>query len=311
MSATATAHAPGLEAAPAELPLAGGAADATLRLQPLLSAVMRGPRAWFERADGPAAALKALGLGTPAQEMIDVPIVAFLLEHPSAGLVLVDTGFHSSIAEGRSHARSHNLGAVGRLMARGMRMDPGQAVAAQLRARGVDPADVGLIVMTHLHFDHASALCDFPAATVLVSRPEWEAAHARYPFLHGYVPAQLDPRPRYRTFEFAPVSAVGRFERALDLFGDGSLTLVFTPGHTLGHVSLIVRLSDRPALLTGDAAYTLATIRHGARPWRSEDPHAFERSIGQLAAWDREHPDALVIPGHDMEAWEDLDERYG
>jgi len=106
MSATATAHAPGLEAAPAELPLTGGQPDATLTLQPLLSAVMRSPRAWFERTDGPTASLKALGLGGSAQEMIDVPIVAFLLEHPTAGLVLVDTGFHRSIAEGRSRERS-------------------------------------------------------------------------------------------------------------------------------------------------------------------------------------------------------------
>ena len=191
-------------------------------------------------------------------------------------------------------------------------MDPQQTVAAQLRAGGIDPADVGLIVMTHLHFDHASALCDFPTATVLVSSPEWRAARGRYPFMHGYVPAQLDRRPTYRTVDVAgaPAAENGPFERTVDLFGDGSLTLAFTPGHTLGHLSLIARLGEREALLTADAAYTLATIRHGARPWRSEDAQAFERSVQALAAWDREHPEALVIPGHDMDAWEGLQERY-
>jgi N-acyl homoserine lactone hydrolase len=300
-------------ATPAELPLPGGQAGASLVIHPLLTAVMRGPRGWFESARGRAAALKALGIGVASHEMIDVPIVAFLLEHPAAGLVLVDTGFHGRIAEGPSRERSRNLGAVGRAMARGMRMEPEQAVAAQLRARGIDPAaDVGLIVMTHLHFDHASALCDFPAATVLVSSPEWQAARGRYPFLHGYVPAQLDPRPSYRTIDFtgAPAAESAPFERTVDLFGDGSLTLAFTPGHSLGHLSLIARLGERDALLTGDAAYTLATIRDGARPWRSEDAQAFERSAQALAAWDREHPDALVIPGHDIDAWEALDERY-
>ena len=273
---------------------------------------MRGPRGWFERAQGRAATLKALGIGVAAHEMIDVPIVAFLLEHPAAGLVLVDTGFHRCVAEGPSRERSRNLGAFGRMMARGMRMDPQQTVAAQLRAGGIDPADVGLIVMTHLHFDHASALCDFPTATVLVSSPEWRAARGRYPFMHGYVPAQLDRRPTYRTVDVAgaPAAENGPFERTVDLFGDGSLTLAFTPGHTLGHLSLIARLGEREALLTADAAYTLATIRHGARPWRSEDAQAFERSVQALAAWDREHPEALVIPGHDMDAWEGLQERY-
>lgn len=312
MSAAAATQAEtqGLHAAPAELPLPGGRPDATLTLQPLLTAVMRGPRGWFERAPGRAAGLKAIGIGVPAHDMVDVPIVAFLLEHPGAGLVLVDTGFHRSIAEGPSRERSRNLGTVGRLMARGTQMEPGQTVAAQLQARGIAPAEVGLIVMTHLHFDHASALCDFPSATVLVSRPEWDAARARNPFLHGYVPAQLDPRLSYCTFEFASPPEPGSPRHTIDLFGDGSLMLAFTPGHTLGHVSLIVRLAGREALLTGDAAYTMATLRDGARPWRSEDPNAFERSVQELAAWDAAHPDALVIPGHDMPAWESLQQRY-
>lgn len=271
---------------------------------------MRGPRGWFERTGGPTAGLKALGIAVGAEDVVDVPIVAFLLEHPSAGHVLVDTGFARVVADGPSRMRVRNLGRVGQLMSRDLRMRPDQTIASQLQAKGIDPAQVGLIVMTHLHFDHASALCEFPSATVLVSRPEWQAAHARYPFMHGYVPAQLDPRPTYRTFEIQSAPAHGPFEHALDLFGDGSLVLVFTPGHSLGHVSLIARLGDKPALLTGDAAYTLATVREGARPWRAEDESAFERSVAALASWDREHPDALVIPGHDMPAWKRLQDRY-
>jgi glyoxylase-like metal-dependent hydrolase (beta-lactamase superfamily II) len=312
MSATATggAVASSPDALPAELPLAGGQADATLTLHPLLCAVMRGPRGWFERAPGRGAGLKALGIGVPAKERIDIPIVAFLLEHPTAGPVLVDTGFQRIVAEGPSRERTRNLGRVGRLMARDLRMEPRQCVAEQLQARGIEESDLALIVMTHLHFDHASALCDFPAATVLVSAPEWAAAHGRYPFMHGYVPAQLSPAPSYRTIEFAPGAPGDPFAHALDVFGDGSLRLVFTPGHTRGHVSLLARLSDREALLTGDAAYTFATLRAGARPWLIEDAQAFERSVVALAEWDRAHPDAIVIPGHDMPAWEALQERY-
>jgi len=273
---------------------------------------LRSPRGWFERAEGPTRTLKALGIGVPADQQIDVPIVAFLLEHPAAGLLLIDTGFHRSVAEGPSRERAHNLGPVGRLLARTAQVHPEEAVAARLAALGVPTTDVGLIVMTHLHFDHASALAEFPAATVLVSRPEWQAAQGRNPALHGYVPAQLDPRLSYRTFEFSGASASeqGPLGTTLDLFGDGSLTLAFTPGHTLGHVSLIVRLAGRPALLTGDAVYTMRTLREGARPWRSENSQAFERSVQALAAWDRDNPDALVIPGHDMQAWETLEDSY-
>jgi N-acyl homoserine lactone hydrolase len=302
----------------ASLPLAGGSEGATLTLRPLLSGVMRSPPGWFARGDGPLALLHALGVGVRPSELIPIPIVAFLLEHPTAGPVLVDTGFHASVAGGPKAERSRNLGPVGRVMARTLEMRPEQAIAAQLRGLGLDPDEVGLVVMTHLHFDHASALCDFPSATVLVSGAEWAAAHAPRPALHGYSPAQLDARPSYRTIAFAaaatdggaPFERYGPFEETVDVFGDGSLRLAFTPGHSNGHMSLIVRLGDREALLAGDAAYTLGTIRDGDRPWRSEDAAAFERSLLAIQAYDRDNPGALIVPGHDMAAWEQLDELY-
>lgn len=301
----------GLHWEAAELPLQGGRTDATLTLRPLLCARMGGPLGWFHRAHGPTATLKALGIGTSAQERVVVPIVAFLLEHPTAGLVLVDTGFHHSIASGGAE-RARNLGPVARLLARDVRMQPDQTVAAQLRARDIDPGDVGLVVMTHLHFDHASALCDFPAARVLVGEREWDSARSRGSLMRGYSSAQLDPRPDYRTLDFSSQSAQprGPFARTLDVFADGSLTLVSTPGHSAGHLSLIVRLPGREALIAGDAIYTMATLREGERPWRSEDSQAFERSVSAIEAYDREHPDALIIPGHDMVAWEELGELY-
>lgn len=299
-------------AIPAELPLPGGQAGASVVLHPLLCAEMKGPIGWFHRAKGPMATLKALGIGVPAEQQVSVPIVAFLVEHPTAGLILIDTGFHGSVAERVNPERSRNLGAIGRVMARDVQMRPEQSVAAQLRARGLDPADISVIVMTHLHFDHASALADFPGATVLVSKPEWKSACGRGGPLRGYSVGQLDSRPSYRTLDFnaAGAHARGPFVQALDMLGDGSVTLVFTPGHSRGHLSVILRLSAREALIAGDAIYTMATLRDGERPWRSEDATLFERSLSALQAYDREQPQALIVPGHDMEHWRGLEKRY-
>lgn len=320
-------------ATPAELPLPGGEDGASVILHPLLCAEMKGPIGWFHRAKGPTATLKALGIGVPAEQNISVPIVAFLVEHPKAGLLLIDTGFHGSIADGSGPERNRNLGPIGRVMAREVHMRPEQTVAAQLRARGIDPADIAAIVMTHLHFDHASGLVDFPGATVLVAKLEWQSACGRGGALRGYSTAQLDPGLSYRTLDFNTTSvgspsastgspsasvstssamprARGAFAQTLDVFGDGSVTLAFTPGHSRGHLSVILRLSSREALIAGDAIYTMATLRDGERPWRSEDAKAFEHSLSALQAYDREQPDALIIPGHDMEHWRGLDTHY-
>jgi N-acyl homoserine lactone hydrolase len=281
-------------------------------LQPLKCAEMSGPSAWFERVAGPTATLKALGIGVPAEQNVTIPIVAFLVEHPSAGPILIDTGFHSVVASGSKQERNRNLGLTGRVMGRSIEMEPEQSVASQLKAHGIDPGDVRLIVMTHMHFDHASGLSEFPGATVLVGEPEWRAARRRGSQLRGYCEAQLDAHQSYRTVDFdAPgASPRGSFARTLDLFGDGSIVLAFTPGHSNGHMSVILRLSSREALIAGDAIYTIATLREGARPWRSEDSHAFERSIEAIEGYDRANPDALIIPGHDMECWRQLETRY-
>jgi len=261
------------------------------------------PPNWFHRRPGLVQGLKAFGVGVPVSGLRTIPIPAYLLEHPSAGRVLVDTGMHVSILNRRERVR--NLGLVGATMSRHAEMAPEQTAAAQLHAHGVDPAEIGLVVMTHLHFDHASALRDFPNATVLVDAREWRAAWARGSSLNGYSTAQLDRGLDYRTIDFTAGSATvrGPFVRTLDVWGDGALTLVSTPGHTAGHLSLIARLAGAEALLTADAAYTMATIREGERPWLAHDRTAFEHSLSQIQAYDREHPEAIVIPGHDMAAW--------
>ena len=86
------------EPKPAELPLAGGRDGAKVRLHPLLTATVQGPPAWFLREEGRLAWRKAFGLGVPKDQWLKAPIQAFLLEHPVAGPVLVDTGFHGSVA---------------------------------------------------------------------------------------------------------------------------------------------------------------------------------------------------------------------
>jgi glyoxylase-like metal-dependent hydrolase (beta-lactamase superfamily II) len=289
----------------AEFPLRGGQSGATMTLHPLLCAQMGMPPNWFHRRRGPLEALKAFGVGVRESGLMEIPVPAYLLEHPSAGPVLVDTGMHASLADGGGRERARNLGPIGRMMSRHASMRPEQTVAAQLKAHGLDVADIGLVVMTHLHFDHASALCDFPNATVLVDEREWKVAWWRGALLNGYSRAQLDSRPSYRTIDFtaASVGPRGPFERTVDVFGDGALTLCATPGHTAGHLSLIARLDAGEALLSADAAYTMATIRDGERPWLTHDRDAYEHSLRQIQTYDRENPEALIIPGHDMEAW--------
>jgi N-acyl homoserine lactone hydrolase len=298
------------EPRPAELPLPGGRRGATVRLHPLLCGRSIAPPAYLLRQPGRLAALRGLGIGVQKGSWIPIPIVAFLLEHPGVGPVLVDTGLHPSVA-----ARpAASLGRLATLAFRDLEMDAGQAVPAQLRERDIDPARVATVVMTHMHVDHASGISEFPHATFVVSRAEWDAATAQGK-LHGYSTRQFDHAFDYRLLGFdasgegGPVSFSG-FARSFDLFGDGSVRAVYTPGHTLGHMSVVVRTAGGEVLVAGDAIYLRRNLDENHLPHRTEDDHLYRRSLREMQQYVRETPDAVVIPGHDWEAWQELDAVY-
>ena len=153
-------------------PLPGGQPGASVVLHPMVCAYQDSPPEFMVMTKGKARAVRQALLSRKTQTK--VPIVAFLVEHPGAGPILIDTGFHPSVAVDPKQ----NLGGVyGRLY--GIDMKPEQAISAQLREqKGVDPGDVRVAIMTHLHMDHASAISEFTSATFVLGSGEWRAFHA-------------------------------------------------------------------------------------------------------------------------------------
>src|SRR4051794_38885770 len=300
----------GAEPQPAVLPLPGGRDGAAVTLHPLLSGTAKGPPAWIHCEDGRLATPHALGIGVKKSDYLDIPIVSFLLEHPSAGPILIDTGLHPSCAVDLKQ----NFGRVGALAFPGLSMEPKGAVAEQLRTRGIQPRDGKIVVMTHLHIDHASAMSEFPNAVFVFSTREWEAATEPRNWRHGYRTRQFDHAFDYRTLDFeggVATESYATFGRSVDLLGDGSIRLVYTPGHTHGHMSVVLRLNGgREALVAGDAIYTTRALATGHRPFRIEDEHLFSRSLREIQLYAETNHDALIIPGHDMAAWRELDPLY-
>ncbi len=295
------------EPRPAQLPLPGGREGATVRVHPMLCARMIAPPGMIHRAEGRLAPLRALGVGASQDDWPEIPVQAFLVEHPGAGLVLVDTGFHAAVAVDPRQG----MGRLGGLVFKDLRMETEQAVPGQLRERGLDPNDVGTVVLTHLHADHASGIAQFPDATFVLSSAEWEAA-AGGGATDGYIKRQFDHAFDYRLldFESEATDSFASFGRSIDLFGDGSMRIVFTPGHTAGHCSVILRLAERDVLLTSDAAYTQRTLAETVLPYKMDDEHRFRRSLREIQLYIEQNPDALVITGHDMAAWRRLDSLY-
>lgn len=296
------------EPKPLTEPLAGGRTASTVVVEPLRVGELQCPRTMFETSGGRLADLRFLGIGTPRSGWWWVPCPAFLIHHPTAGPVLVDTGLHPSVA---THP-SANLGRIVAAFGK-PRMAPGEDLPAQLRSRGLEARDIPLVLMTHLHVDHASGMSEFPGSTFVVSEPEWEAATTDMrPLLRGYRPSHYDYVFDYRTVSYGGerIASYSTFGRTFDLFGDGSVRLASTPGHSAGHQSVICRLAERDLVIAGDAIYTIGQLGDAPEPPRPVDRHTWRRSLQELRLFHRQYPQAVIIPGHDADHWAGLEKRY-
>jgi glyoxylase-like metal-dependent hydrolase (beta-lactamase superfamily II) len=296
------------EPTPLSSPLPGGRDGATVSVEPIMGGEVQFPLAAFEDTGGRLARVKALGIAVPRSKWIYVPCPAYLIRHPSAGAVLVDTALHPSVAT----SATENFGGLYARMWR-PRIEAGNDLPSQLRARGLDTKTIPTVVMTHLHFDHASGMSEFSNSTIVVTEEEWRAAITEpRPSLHGYRPAHYDYAFDYRTVDYGSgaISSYATFGRCFDLFGDGSVRLASTPGHTAGHQSVICRLRDRDFVIGGDAFYTYRQLEDGPPQPRPVDPHLWRRSLRELQHFHRNYPQAVMTPGHDPELFTRLEKLY-
>jgi N-acyl homoserine lactone hydrolase len=224
--------------------------------------------------------------GTLVFAGFEVPVPFFVISHPE-GNVIVDGGNPLAVAR---DPRAH-LGPLADVFE--VHMTEEDHCVAQLERRGIDTTAITHIVQTHLHMDHTGALGHFPNATVTVHERELEAARAAKPFQNGYVRADIDRDD----IDWQPVSA------AHDLFGDGTIRLLETPGHSAGHMSILLALQQTGAvLLTADAADNRAQWQGRMEPRALSSLEDAMNSIELLRRLAAEH-DALVVHGHDPKNW--------
>jgi N-acyl homoserine lactone hydrolase len=242
---------------------------------------------------------------TDKSHYIQVPIHAYLIEHPDAGVLLVDSGISWAQAHRHDQYYAGSLHYV--LDTDEYQLAPEQELTAQLARVGCRPEDVSTVVLTHLHEDHVGGLRDLGHARVALSPAEWDGRSAR---AFGIVPIIYQPSlSGVRDWEFVDYTSgpFHSFAASQDLLGDGSVLLLPTPGHGPGHQCVLVRMDGYELLITGDILYTL---RHLA----VDQVRAFQfggtlekqqlDSIRRIQALRRVLPDLVVVPGHDHSAYQ-------
>jgi len=221
-----------------------------------------------------------------------VPIPAFLVVH-AEGRLLFDTGVHRA-------AITDPVGRLGERRAQrfGVRSRPGDDVVSQLALLGLGPDDVTYVANSHFHFDHCGGNEFFPRSTFLVQREELEAA--RDPAILAQQRYSPSPQDFDHPLAYRPVDGEH------DVFGDGTVVLIPTRGHTPGHQSLRVRAGKATDLvLAADACYTRENMDRELLPRVLWDAGEMARSLARLREL-RDRQGATVIFGHDPVQWQEL-----
>lgn len=217
------------------------------------------------------------------------PMYAF--EHPQ-GIVLFDTGVnHRGLSDPKAWWGSAADGME-------IKVTEEDCMPARLSSVGIRPEDVTYVVMSHLHIDHAGEMESFPNATFVVRSSElsfawWADRHMRLVYA-------FNDLKNTRWFDYLEIPD----DIDYDLFGDGSMTLIHTPGHTPGHQSAVVDAEgyDRKIILCADACYLTENLDYHVYSanlmWNAE---AWCRTISRLRFFRQLGYDLWL--GHDMDNW--------
>ena len=216
---------------------------------------------------------------------ITYPVPVFVIEHPN-GLVVVDSGLHPDLADDPS-----GLGPLAETFQVHLPDDGSAAVGRVLEIAGFDPDAVDLLVLTHLHFDHAGGVAQLPNARLVVQHLEWASRSDERAVSTG----------AYRPGDFDVGHDRLEIDGDYDLFGDGTVTLLLTDGHTAGHQSVRVRAEGGEFVLCGDCCYLRRTLVDEHLP-----PFGVDRTRQLVAIRRMKHLQrggATLVFGHDPAQW--------
>jgi N-acyl homoserine lactone hydrolase len=239
----------------------------------------------------PATYLSPLQVALHGGDAPRIPFPVFLVEH-SGGLVLFDSGLDPQYA-------GNPAGAYGEIAER-IRIDfrEEHLIERQLDRLGFGLRDVETVIASHLHFDHAGALKQFPHARTYVGEGERQYAHHPERFCATW----------YRREDFDDRHGIQWHELPCDhdVFGDGAVTVLSMPGHSPGSLGAMVKLPETTFILTGDVVHTRAALEGEVAYPGDVDTVVARRSLRKLSHLAQVHA-ADVWINHDPEDWA----RYG
>ena len=222
----------------------------------------------------------------------------FVIEHPDATFML-EGGIGNKIAE--EHARNMNA-----LEQRLFAFQKTETAKERMIAARYDPAQIEFIILTHLHWDHAAVIPEFPGTPIWTEEKELDAARALSDTHISYFAEHLNRDDTVWSFVEFDDKPYGPFDQSKDIFGDGSVVLIPLGGHTKGSIGAVVTTAaGKRYFFIGDVSWSLEAIKllRPKTPFVGNMVDADREKTREVVAllhevW-KDNPDMLIVPTHD------------
>lgn len=219
--------------------------------------------------------------GGNENKYLEIPSVAWYL-YNNKEKILVDTGMCSTERANKWH---HS----------GSCQPPGHSIDQQLLKIGVNTNDINTIIFTHLHWDHCSNLNLFENAKLIVSKAELDFAEDPIPpYYSAYEHPILGLHPPFEDKDFIKIEGEYKYNEDITIFP--------TPGHSVGHQSVLVKGVDSIYIIAGDAIYSKENLKGNSKLHSKFTP--IGRYVNILDVWNSMEKivnrGGIILPGHDI-----------
>lgn len=251
--------------------------------------------------------------------VVEFPFIAAVIEHPTEGLWLFDTGYSRAFLDA---TQSFPYSLYTRTTP--LQFESHQSLFDQMQTAGLNPSQVRGIVLSHLHADHMAGVMDFPNSLIYASREAFDEVKRMGAFTalrHAYLKPLFTgiASNRWRWFEdLKPTNlppTLNPFQTGFDLLGDGHLVVTPLPGHARGQYGLYIANvlaahhsdSQQSHFLVADGCWTLSSCKRGAgTAWLTGLLHDNQQQYRQT--WqalrevaNRESNALRIVPSHCLE----------